>query len=245
MKLNFKSLPWIFLVVGFAAIATMTYIKSQTNSESYSVKSDASQVFFTTLPQHYSEELNCDNRIVFISKSPITFAQFQDFVWETDYMTWRESNMRYPNWRFPNLSSFDPSFLEIELQETPTANSAALWLTTSDAKAYCKWVASRQNTLSPYDHPETDLEWELKGCRLPTTDELDLLYTQKPELFTPLWEWTTNSLHDVKETRLNAKAYKTAWKPNTRLRHRRVEDLSDKSDEITCFRVAWTVSDID
>ena len=205
MKLNFKSLPWIFLVVGFAGIATMTYIKSQKNNERHSRNREKSQVFFTTLPQHYSEELKCDNRTVFISKSPITFAQFQDFVWETDYITWRENNMRYPNWRFPNLNSFDPSFSEIELQGTPSASSTVLWLTPADAKAYCQWVASRQNTLSPYDHPGTDSEWEMKGCRLPTTDELDLLYTQKPELFISLWEWTTNTLHDVKKNELKCK----------------------------------------
>ncbi len=245
MFIKSKQLPWVFLLVGFIAISGLTYVKYKNNKQVSRVQYVDNQVFFTTLPSHYSEELLCDNSRIYIAKQPITFSQFQDFIYETDYVTWRESNMRYPNWRYPNLHTFNPSLMELEQEPNPSPNSPVLWLTPADAKSYCQWVALRQDSLSPYDR-YTDLPaWKTMGCRLPTVKELESLYEKLPENFTTYWEWTTNTLEEIKNPNSRARSYKTAWKPKENLRHRRVEDLGDKEEEKTCFRVAWTIEDLD
>ncbi len=235
--MRLPSFPTGFLLTGLALVSLFTTVKSKSSPPSEKSNLQSSFQHIAPIPSHEALQIEVGGAQVFISKYPISNHQFAQFVEETGYRTWREKQLRYPNWRYPqveNLSDIDQESTSLAMANDAPAN----WLTQGDAIAYCRWVSEKQGALSAYDFDST-APWTQKGCRLPTSQELEHLQNQ-----TNLsdWEWTSQTLANWNSSFASAMRYTTAWSPTEPPRHRKVEDMTDEEFHNTHFRIAWTIS---
>ncbi|MBB65276.1 MAG: hypothetical protein CMO81_09455 [Waddliaceae bacterium] len=204
----------IFLISGLILVAMLTQqkVSEQDKIERLLAEWQAETMMEET-KEHASIPLEISSfeqngATIYMSTQPISTGLFHQFVKETGHRTWRERYGIWPTWERERE--------EAAFSWEKDANAPVLWLTPSDAKAFCTWLTKNHH----------------KEYRLPKVRELESL--SKNLVF---WEWTSESWADHGGKQGNASQYLTAWKMDSPLKHRREEDLGDPELPAATFRV--------
>lgn len=228
---------WTFYIAGLLLISLLTYSKlhqPQLDESWLHHSSTYSHLPHVPRPDIASERIELNDHSFYLSRHPITNAQYRQFVKATGYETWLEHQQIRPNWKCSDSSDGEAS----SLSWLSSPDAPVRYLTRQDAEAFCMWLGRKEGNSSPHEGRGSEDLWKKTGPRLPGVQELEAMSSGSND---SSWLWTHHIYGKESKEGVQRTKYYTSWRADGKLRHRRTRDMDLEELKNTEFHVAWTL----